>query len=223
MTLISSTDATLARKKKCRVTAGVIAPTGMGKSTTWNAVLDFPELLPTDNGQACASAILEVSWNSTNDPAAAFQATIIFLEVSEWQVELEQLYKDLESLARKDAGEDDDPDFELDSRIASVMEKVRAVYPFIDDRQDLKRHSPVKLMNHTNVHNLGKKLHFADADLKKFSQQIRHYIVSSTAGGSSAQWPLVRVAEIYVKSEILRNGLVLVDIPGSHDTNAARN
>ena len=212
------------RQHKCRVTAGAIAPTGMGKSTAWNAILGFPELLPTDNAQACTSAIIEVLYNADKDPASAFRAKITFLKVREWELELEQLYKDMEALARKDAGQDDDWDFEIEGQVDSVMEKVRVVYPFIDNRQDLKRYSVAQLISHDNVKSLGKELTFSEADQKKFSAKIRRYIVSSTtAREKAALWPLVKVAEIYVKSQVLENGLVLVDIPGSMDTNAARN
>lgn len=78
-------------------------------------------------------------------------------------------------------------------------------------------------MRHKNIQDLGKELDFAGIDLKLFSKQIRQYIVSSTAGKKFSPWPLVKIARIYVKSPVLRDGLVLVDIPGSMDTNAARN
>ena len=195
----------------------------MGKSTVWNAVLGFRELLPTDNGQACTSAIIEVLWNPSENPAATFQAKIVFLQACDWQAEVEQLYTDVESLARKDAGDDDGLDVELETRIDAVMEKVRAVYPFIDNKQDLKRMTAEKLMNHENVNNLGKELVFNGTDLEKFASQIREFIVSSVGGGNFAPWPLVKIAQIFVKAEILRDGLVLVDIPGNMDTNAARN
>ena len=61
----------------------------------------------------------------------------LFLQPSEREAELEQLYKDLEALARKDAGDDDGMDIEVNTRIDSVMEKIRVVYLFIDTKQDM--------------------------------------------------------------------------------------
>jgi len=59
-----------------------------------------------------------------------------------------------------------------------------------------------------------------------FSAIIKPYIDSSDSkeGGSYsfAQWPLVKVVRLYIKSELLKDGIVLVDLPGSMDTNAAR-
>ena len=139
------------------------------------------ELLPTDNGHACTSAIIEVLWNPSKDPASLFQAKIIFLQPGDWQIEMEQLYQDMEALARKEAGEDSG-DLELKTRVEAVMEKVRAVFPFIDNTQDLKRTTLAKLMSHRNVKNLGKELVFTGRDQKKFSSQIRQFLVSSVRG-----------------------------------------
>lgn len=35
-------------------------------------------------------------------------------------------------------------------------------------------------------------------------------------------WPLIRVVRLYLKSDVLKTGAVLVDLPGVHDANAAR-
>lgn len=35
-------------------------------------------------------------------------------------------------------------------------------------------------------------------------------------------WPLIKVVKIYVKAEALSTGAVIVDLPGVHDSNAAR-
>ena len=115
-------------------------------------------------------------------------------------------------------GDDNGLDIELESRIDSVIQKVRVIYPFIDTRQDLMCHSSSKLMNPVNVQNLGREVVFSGTNLKKFDARIQQYVVSSAAGENSAQWPLVKVADIYVEANILKDGLVLVDIPGSMDT-----
>jgi hypothetical protein len=35
-------------------------------------------------------------------------------------------------------------------------------------------------------------------------------------------WPLIKVVRIYVKADALSTGAILVDLPGVHDSNAAR-
>jgi hypothetical protein len=65
-----------------------------------------------------------------------------------------------------------------------------------------------------------------DSDLRSFATKIKPYIDSNNAVGDSeknfAFWPLVKLVTLQVKSTILENGLCLVDLPGNHDTNAAR-
>ena len=185
--------------------------------------MEIRDLLPTDNAQACTSAIIEVLWNASNDPSALFQAKINFLEKDEWRKELEQFYQDLEALDRKDDGEDDGIDLELKQRVDGALEKVKTVYPSIKTKRDVQEMALDILLNHENVRNLGEVLTFEASDRKKFSSMVRPFIVSSSARQGSAPWPLVKVAKLYVKAEILKDGLVLVDIPGSMDTNAARN
>jgi len=41
-------------------------------------------------------------------------------------------------------------------------------------------------------------------------------------GPRAAYWPLIKVVRIYVKHRILKDGLVLVDMPGVHDSNPGR-
>lgn len=35
-------------------------------------------------------------------------------------------------------------------------------------------------------------------------------------------WPLIKVVRIYTKADALSTGAVIVDLPGVHDSNAAR-
>ena len=35
-------------------------------------------------------------------------------------------------------------------------------------------------------------------------------------------WPLIRIVRIYTKSPCLKTGAIVVDLPGVHDSNAAR-
>lgn len=91
------------------MTAVVEAPTGAGKSTLSNAIIGI-RISPTDDARACTSVIVEVLWNPAIDPASRFKATIEFLQESEWQLELEQLYRDIEVLGADRSEDGDDVD-----------------------------------------------------------------------------------------------------------------
>jgi ABC-type glutathione transport system ATPase component len=95
------------------VTAGVVGSTGMGKSTLLNAIIGLRYILPTDDGRACTSVVIEVLWNPAEDPASIYKAKVIFLQESEWQSELEQLYQNIEERARNHLEDDDEADVSL--------------------------------------------------------------------------------------------------------------
>lgn len=59
-----------------------------------------------------------------------------------------------------------------------------------------------------------------------FAKDIKKYIESSAPKEgedvSISLWPLVKVVRIFVKADILKHGIILVDLPGSGDTSVAR-
>ncbi|KAF8585136.1 hypothetical protein K439DRAFT_1616220 [Ramaria rubella] len=61
----------------------------------------------------------------------------------------------------------------------------------------------------------------AAEDIAAFVEQVSTFICSGGAHGNQL-WPLVKGASIQVNSSILSGGLVLVDLPGGGDANAAR-
>lgn len=101
------------------------------------------------------------------------------------------------------------------------MAKVRAVYPQIDSARDVMETTVAKLMRSQYVKHLGNPIVFKDNTPEELFANIKPY-VTPTFGTKSQLWPLVKVCRLYLKAEILRHGLVMVDIPGSMDSNAAR-
>lgn len=74
-------------------------------------------------------------------------------------------------------------------------------------------------------------------DLPSFSGTLRQYITAESflttgrqrdgaqlnkAHSTDALWPLIKMARIYCNAPALSSGAILVDLPGSADTNKAR-
>ncbi|EMR90498.1 putative tat pathway signal sequence protein [Botrytis cinerea BcDW1] len=217
-----------AAKKECRVLIGFLGVTGAGKSTLINSVLGLEDLLPADDEKACTAVICEISWNPRNDPAAAYVAIIDRISKEDWESELENLFRNLaDKISNKD-GDIEEPDLERDERIKTAFGKVKCVYPSIKSLEALQRQTVATLMNHCNVRDiLGQSKTIRSDDLLKFADSIKPYIDSSNFKEENgtyefAQWPLVKLVRLQIKAEVLKTGIVLVDLPGSMDTNTAR-
>ncbi|TFY52696.1 hypothetical protein EVJ58_g9869 [Rhodofomes roseus] len=210
----------MARQKTVIAVCGA---TGSGKSSLINAVLDLP-LVPTDGGQACTSVITEISWHEDT----SFFAEVVFLSEEEWLHELAPLLDDL-----KDTGEPGNTHKDL----RALWDKLRAVYPHLKGCNDLKNITSVPdfIRSNAATHSvLGTNPVVQNSDKALFMQDVRRYIGSAqqsylapaatldNATHPCELWPLIKVVKIRCNSSVLSLGSVLVDIPGTGDTNRAR-
>jgi hypothetical protein len=199
---------------------------GCGKSSVINALLDEEELLPCNCMEACTAVAVEIAWNTSDGKAEAYKCVVQFITVEEWKEELESLIADVLSL---DPGARSNP-LANDENVSAA--KMKAVYPNLD-LNSLMSESAAELLNDDVVSKIlgqQKVIGAAAGESKKFASEIKPYIDSSSSATNSRAkipkkvpyWPLVKVVNIYVKSRVLSSGLVIVDLPGSGDSNAAR-
>jgi len=192
-----------------------------------NALLEQEDLLPADDEKACTAVCVEISFNPQDEPDRLYLAKIERITEEEWKTELEKLFQDISDSAQNKDGDDGEPDLERDMRIKAAFQKLKCVYPHIKSVADLQTWKVENLLAHPNVKGiLGIGVPLASSSREEFSALIKPYIDSSNSkergGKSFAQWPLVKVVRLFIKSSILKDGIVLVDLPGSMDTNAAR-
>ncbi|EAW16751.1 LOW QUALITY PROTEIN: uncharacterized protein NFIA_000950 [Aspergillus fischeri NRRL 181] len=205
---------------------GVVGNTGAGKSSIINAMLDEERLVPTNCMRACTAVVTEISYNSSDDP---YQAEIEFIAREDWEKELRVLFHDLfdgsGNVSREASSEE--------SEAGVAYAKIKAVYPKLT-REMLQNSSVEQLMRHPNVQNvLGSKREIAESDSLRFYKKLQFFVDSKekTTGEKDKDkkpardlefWPLIKVVRLYVKAEALSTGAVIVDLPGVHDSNAAR-
>lgn len=206
---------------KAKVIIGVIGPTGAGKSSVINSILDEERIVPTNCMRACTAVVTEIAYNHGEQPYAA---EIDFITADEWKKELKILSQDLENSEGND--------------YAIAEAKARAVYPALED---VLQSSPDELIQHKSVCNiLGTKISFDDDDPSRFYDYLQSYVDSkkknkkrNRKNGAKSEtksqidsepefWPLIRAVRIYVKAPVLSTGAVIVDLPGTQDSNAAR-
>ncbi|RDL41492.1 uncharacterized protein BP5553_01471 [Venustampulla echinocandica] len=125
-----------------------------------------------------------------------------------------------------DDDDDDTQDPEREARIKAAFHKLKCVYPHIGTIDDLSQYTVSELIDDPNVKDiLGESASIFDHSQDRFAERVKPFIESGRVknGRSSfAQWPLVKLVRLRIKSAILRNGVVLVDLPGTMDSNVAR-
>lgn len=177
--------------------------------------------MPANAMRASTSVVTEISWNDSNDPEKTFRAEIEFISEGEWRAEMDIL---LDDLANATKGED--LSIKSNSEASTAFAKISAVWPEVTLAK-LKGMTSEELFHQIDGVSdiLDCNLEISERKAKPFSQKINTYIDSNNKQTSSkgiSYWPLVRCVRIYTKAEILRHGLVLVDLPGLGDSNTGR-
>ncbi|KAH7392794.1 hypothetical protein BKA66DRAFT_567533 [Pyrenochaeta sp. MPI-SDFR-AT-0127] len=228
----------LPQAERKRTVVGVVGNTGAGKSSVINAMLDEERLVPTNCMRACTAVVTEMSWNHSTDPSAKYRAEIEFISREDWEKELNVLLKEFLTEHGSLSREASDPN--SDAGIAWA--KFHSVYPKIP-RDCLERCTVPDLMSESAVVNvLGTVKKICAAMPERFYHELQRYVDSKekvTIKGKEKDknkskdkekknpfeleyWPLIKVVKIYTKSSALSTGAVIVDLPGVHDSNAAR-
>ncbi|KAF7191395.1 Nuclear GTPase SLIP-GC [Pseudocercospora fuligena] len=219
--------------KRARTVVGVVGNTGAGKSSVINAMLDEERLVPTNCMRACTAVVTELSLNYSNNPATKYRAEIEFIQPEDWQKELKILFQEIFDEGGGFSKEISNPD----SDAAIAYAKVRAVYNTYT-REMLANTSIESLMGNKKVSNLlGTSKKIAAREPGSFYKQLQQWVDSKEKGSEKLDkngnqiarkvrdfeaWPLIKVVKIFCKSPALSTGACIVDLPGVHDSNAAR-
>ncbi|KAJ4391639.1 hypothetical protein N0V93_005258 [Gnomoniopsis smithogilvyi] len=210
-------------EKAGRTVIAVAGGTGAGKSSLINAVLDEDKLLPTNGMRACTAVITEVSWNEVDDPQQAYRAEIEFVSPEEWDSELKLMYSEL----LDDNGHLNPSWRDKTTEAGIAYDKVEALYPRLT-QETIMKSNPRDLVEDEAVAGfLGTKKKFSYSSAHALHSNLSQIIDSKEKVGSKqkkvmALWPVIRVVKIFVRANALSTGVVLVDLPGTADSNAAR-
>ncbi|KAI1134594.1 hypothetical protein F5Y05DRAFT_406392 [Hypoxylon sp. FL0543] len=213
------------------VSVGVAGPTGSGKTSALNALLGIPELLPTNSQEAATAVPCKVAYNHDNRAPMRFRACVTFRKKPDLKRQLDQFFEDLERRDElREAGisspEDNEALRNADANLKPTFEMIRIVWG-LEEHEIYKMTTKEFLSNEDVGRLLGRKKKYHASNADQLSEKIKPYMDSTTArhtksGSEFAAWPLIDEVEILVKSDILRNGVVLVDLPGLADSVESR-
>ncbi|KAH7412113.1 hypothetical protein DE146DRAFT_709700 [Phaeosphaeria sp. MPI-PUGE-AT-0046c] len=230
---IEAIDKLIPQARRKRTIVGVVGNTGAGKSSVINAMLDEERLVPTNCMRACTAVVTEMSYNANDDPNKKYHAQIEFITRDDWAKEVTTLMKEFLTESGGVVREASDED--SDAGIAWA--KFHSVYPKIT-RDSLADCTVESLLSDRSVLAvLGTTKTINSAYLSSFYRQLQRYVDSKEKVTKKCKdkgqeklkntfemeyWPLIKVVKISVKAEALSTGVVIVDLPGVHDSNAAR-
>ncbi|KAI0417762.1 hypothetical protein F5X98DRAFT_363502 [Xylaria grammica] len=197
-----------------------------------NALLGYRELLPTNNEEASTAVQCKVIFNHDVDPENAFRCQVTFQSKENLEDKIQQFLKDLkikQKLEDEDSGspEDEQALRDFESVLQPTREIVSIVFGLQDDQVEELGVDGVLKSNPEALKLLGTKKILNSSNADEISKKMKPYMDStvadhSTSGASFAAWPLIEQVELFVKSDILRNGVVLVDLPGLGDAVESR-
>lgn len=158
---------------------------------------------------------MEISYNDSEAKSERYRATIEFISAKDWEDELRTLLSDVHHDDSDGMGE------ESPARIA--YHKLRAIYPNLK-KEDLAKGKvafrPLRNLEGSELQDLlGTSLDIAHSNKRNFSSELHKYIYESPQDEGDARssavtrfWPLIKVVKIFVKANILKCGLTLVDL-----------
>ncbi|KAI0858450.1 hypothetical protein F4860DRAFT_526946 [Xylaria cubensis] len=215
-----------------RVLVGVAGATGSGKTSALNALLGFQEMLPTNNEEAATAVQCKVAFNHDTGPEYAFRCHVTFQSKKALETKLEQFFRDLKlrgdlEASHNGSSEDEEGLRELESMLRPTREMINIVFGLQDDQIEKLGLDGVLKSNPEALSLLGTVKKYNSGSADEISKAMKPYMDSTEAshsisGASFAAWPLIEQVELFVKSDILRNGVVLVDLPGLGDAVESR-
>ncbi|KAM7222463.1 hypothetical protein V8F06_002241 [Rhypophila decipiens] len=197
---------------------GAVGSTGAGKSSLINALLDHESLVPTNCMRACTAVSTEIQYNHSTNEDEKYRAEVEFIKAAEWEKEIRILLDDISSAGTTNS------DINSESPAGVAYSKLRTLYPDISKDDLLKgKHTAHSLAHDPSVaHLLGSTAKVSASTSEDLLESLEEYIDSTKKDGSVANWPLVKVVRVFAKVPVLESGLVIVDLPGTQDSNAAR-
>ena len=229
-----------------QILVGVAGVTGAGKTSLLNALLGISEMLPSGQEQAGTAVPCLVSWNYDTHTDYPCRAEIHFQSLEETQIELKNMVQAVRARHEIDTFDDEDSSQKLleieeaDAEVNGSLDKLQHVWPDAgniakrlvpecNDDEQLAAVADKVLQSNQDAIKLvkeGNKTMFHNSP-QGLSAMVKGYLDSTSmqhgSGETSfAAWALIREVHLFLREDILKNGICLVDLPGVEDDVEAR-
>ncbi|KAJ5263281.1 hypothetical protein N7478_010886 [Penicillium angulare] len=220
---------------------GFIGDSGVGKSSLINSLLDEPNLARSGGGgSACTSMVTEFRSANDND-LHAYTIEVHFMASDDIRELLEELLRSFrvyycESLNQEITSAEERAKCEVEADNAWT-----ALDSIFHDQHELTQEFLLgegsaaweaiinKLQKWANTAVAGRSgdgqglvSKVSTGSLQACKDYLDHLSAESHENGDPVLWPFIKLIRVYLKSPILRTGLVVTDLPGFRDSNYAR-
>lgn len=211
---------------------GVAGDTGMGKTTLLNTLMSSTEdVAPSSQNKACTAAVTCFHYHNP-EPGKEFCADIQIKPKDTVDQEVESYFQDLHDFEERTKL--DGADNVVSGERERLEEQLKIIQSWsglaVEDIRGFGVQGSFAQIT-TRCVNGAKLFKYASTDqgiiirieahkANEFRKKIKPYIGSIRT--QTQLWPLVEVAHIYLKEDILRDGIVLVDLPGEQDATESR-
>ncbi|KAF3200020.1 hypothetical protein TWF106_003510 [Orbilia oligospora] len=192
-----------------------VGDSGVGKSKLLTAVLGEPNILPTSGLHACTSFPIEI--RQIEGGKKGYRVETEFLQQSELESEMRAVIHDM-------GGADSNVSLNKPSTTDAqkiALAKIKALFPGVSNFADIPQRVDELYKSHQDLESGTYNL---ETDSRVEVVEYMRSLVPFTAREEEETilWPLVKVVKLYLDSEALKTGAILVDLPGLRDSNAAR-
>ncbi|KAL2864222.1 uncharacterized protein BJX67DRAFT_374065 [Aspergillus lucknowensis] len=220
-------------------TVGFIGDSGVGKSSVINSILDLEGLARSNgDGAACTTVITEFR-NVDEEHPNNYTVEADFMDDSEIRELLEELLSAVRKYytgAFREVTEINEQE-KIKSAAMRAWETLRSLFPnqqldldFVSQEgEDAVAQIITRLENWVMA---AQEFRPGGRDSLQYSvvashadecmDQLDNLMADSRDGDRPALWPFVKLIRVYLRSPVLRTGLVLADLPGFRDLNYAR-
>ncbi|EPS39333.1 hypothetical protein H072_6874 [Dactylellina haptotyla CBS 200.50] len=194
---------------------GFLGEHGSGKSTLFNALLDVGDLIPTAIDGNCAPIATEFTKSSVNMPA--FTIEIEYITQQELEEEARALWVEMKC---GDLNSQEGPEDPTSRQGKAAINRFYSLFPGFKFKSLANLLKRIRKLYHEGNFVSDKTRIIRANDKEKCATILREYIISpgKEEPDQPEIWTVIKRIRVYLDSEILSAGSILIDIPGLDDS-----
>ncbi|KAK0617536.1 hypothetical protein B0T14DRAFT_435213 [Immersiella caudata] len=206
-------------------TVGLVGDSGVGKSSLLNSLLDTRDLARTsNNGTACTCVVTEYRYHS----AESFRIDVDLFDEAELTIQVTNMLEDYRHFFLHSSEMENDEErkhwkdrADLACDTFQAMFRGRFSAAFLQSQQPQEQLVATLFAWMRDMRPRGLDNPLLSCTLVECSNSLMS-LTSEVDSSGPAAWPYIKKITVSLNAHILSKGLVLVDLPGLRDLNAAR-